>query len=132
LAISLAADSAAYAASLAPAPRPTWSSDPQEALFQILRYVGIPGKQNDLSSPSLTWDPAELLAKADPQTVRELALLGMFGEVGSYEGVDYSLREKYYQPVGTPPGHGRGGQNWAPKDPYEAIWADYMAGKAPA
>jgi len=68
-------------------------------------------------------DPVAIMAAADEEQERELALLGVFGQPGTNPDIDYSLFEQYYQSTGD--------GNWAPKDEYASTgtWQAYKAGQ---
>lgn len=107
----------------------TLSTDPSIAEKQILASLGF----GDVS------DPTEVLRVATPEQVRELALLGYFGQPGAVAGVDYSLFKQYYKEgsvgVGSPSASKAAAEgrtilhNWEPINPNQAIWADYLTHK---
>jgi hypothetical protein len=97
------------------------SSNPSIAIHQILLATGHPVEFTEAGA-SIAIDPQAVLKDATPEQVRELALLGFFGQPGLHADVDYGLFEQYY--VGDDLG------NWAPKDPDKSAWSTYLASKA--
>jgi len=69
-------------------------------------------------------DPGAVLEVASSQQVRELALLGFFGQPGIVPGADYGLFEQYYEPMPDSPG------SWQPKNPNASAWALYQASRS--
>lgn len=70
-------------------------------------------------------DPVSIMAAANEQQERELALLGVFGQPGTNPDIDYSLFEQYYEPMPGFPG------SWQPKAEYAntGTWQAYLKSK---
>ena len=103
------------------------ASSPQWALLNEIgfspdTYVTT---QPDGSQSVAAIAPESIMAAANEQQERELALLGVFGQPGTYPDIDYSLFEQYYQPMAGFPG------SWEPKEQYATIgtWQAYKAGQ---
>lgn len=86
--------------------------------FKPDRYVSY-GADGSVTVAALS--PADVIAAADEQQERELALLGFFGQPGLYPEVDYSLFEQYYRPI-----FGREG-SWEPIESGVNAWNDYRS-----
>lgn len=113
------------ASDLSPQGQAIVASSPQWALLNEIgfspdKYVTT---QPDGSQTVAAIAPEAIMAAADEQQERELALLGVFGTPGTYPDIDYSLFERYYQRVG-------GSNNWEPKEQYATTgtWQAYKAG----
>lgn len=71
------------------------SSNADVARAQLRAAVGFP-IEFDAEGNVKAIDAAALAAAATPEQQRELALLGVFGQIGTRDDVDYSLREQYF------------------------------------
>lgn len=115
---------AVAAKALAPEAPEVLSSDPGTALHQILAATGHPVQVIDGRTQAI--DPGSVLDDATPEQIRELALLGFFGQSAPnpIKGVDYSLFDRYYEH--DAPNH------WQPKAEYmnTGTWQSYIASKS--
>lgn len=71
------------------------SANPDVARAQLRAAVGFP-IEFDAEGNVKAIDAAALAKAASPEQQRELALLGVFGQIGTRDDVDYSLREQFF------------------------------------
>jgi hypothetical protein len=97
------------------APDEPLSTDASVAQGQLLARIGV--------APDASWPTIK--AAASEEQARELVLLGVAGQPGTYADADYSLVEHYFEPT-SPPDEESGLRSWAPKPEFAIvnIWAD--------